>query len=114
MVRKESTKRNVSRSQKVGLQFPIGRIHTRLRRGGYTKRVGADASVFLAAALEYITTEILELAHDNALGKGKRRISPSDILATIRGDSELNQLLDGAAIPDGGTVPGIRAVLLPP
>ena len=32
-----------SRSQKAGLQFPVGRIHRLLKRGNYAQRVGAGA-----------------------------------------------------------------------
>lgn len=114
MPQKETTRKKSSRSSKAGLKFPVGRIKSRLRRVGYTKRVSASAPVFLAAILEYVASELLELSHDRAIDRGKRRIVPYDIFTVIRSDSELNQLLDGAAIPDGGTIPGIKAVLLPP
>ncbi|XP_030913409.1 histone H2A [Geospiza fortis] len=51
-----------SRSSRAGLQFPVGRVHRLLRKGNYAERVGAGAPVYLAAVLEYLTAEILELA----------------------------------------------------
>ena len=51
-----------SRSSKAGLQFPVGRIHRMLRKGNYAQRIGAGAPVYLAAVLEYLAAEILELA----------------------------------------------------
>ena len=52
-----------SRSSRAGLQFPVGRIHRLLRKGNYGERVGAGAPVYLAAVLEYLSAEILELAN---------------------------------------------------
>ncbi|CAI9542213.1 unnamed protein product, partial [Staurois parvus] len=49
-------------SSRAGLQFPVGRVHRLLRKGNYAERVGAGAPVYLAAVLEYLTAEILELA----------------------------------------------------
>jgi len=51
-----------TRSSRAGLQFPVGRVHRLLRKGNYAQRVGAGAPVYLAAVLEYLTAEILELA----------------------------------------------------
>nr|XP_006642369.1 PREDICTED: histone H2A [Lepisosteus oculatus] len=76
-----------SRSSRAGLQFPVGRVHRLLRKGNYAERVGAGAPVYLAAVLEYLTAEILEL--------------------------ELNKLLGGVTIAQGGVLPNIQAVLLP-
>ncbi|KAJ3281830.1 Histone H2A type 1-C, partial [Rhizoclosmatium sp. JEL0117] len=55
-----------SRSSRAGLQFPVGRIHRLLRKGNYAQRVGAGAPVYLAAVLEYLGAEILELAGNAA------------------------------------------------
>ncbi|KAL0267758.1 UNVERIFIED_CONTAM: hypothetical protein PYX00_007649 [Menopon gallinae] len=51
-----------SRSNRAGLQFPVGRIHRLLRKGNYAERVGAGAPVYLAAVMEYLAAEVLELA----------------------------------------------------
>ena len=52
----------VSRSSRAGLQFPVGRIARYLKRGKYAERVGAGAPVYLAAVMEYLAAEVLELA----------------------------------------------------
>ena len=62
-----------SRSSRAGLQFPVGRIHRLLRKGNYAERVGAGAPVYLAAVLEYLSSEILELAGNAARGNKKTR-----------------------------------------
>ncbi len=65
-----------SRSSRAGLQFPVGRIHRMLRKGNYAERVGAGAPVYMAAVMEYLAAEILELAGNAARDNKKTRIIP--------------------------------------
>ena len=108
-----SDKPSKSRSQKAGLQFPVGRIHRLLRKGNYAKRVGAGAPVYLAAVLEYLSAEILELAGNAARDNKKARIIPRHLQLAIRNDEELNKLLHEVTISQGGVLPNIHQVLLP-
>ncbi len=41
-----------TRSSRAGLQYPVGRIHRLLKNGSYAERIGAGASVYLAAVME--------------------------------------------------------------
>ena len=106
-------KKATSRSSKVGLQFPVGRIGRFLKQGKYATRVGAGAPVYLAAVLEYLTAEVLELAGNAARDNKKARIVPSHIQLAVRNDEELNKLLGEVTIASGGVLPNIHAVLLP-
>ncbi|NXT14100.1 H2A protein, partial [Prunella fulvescens] len=102
-----------SRTSRAGLQFSVGRVHRLLRRGRYAERVGAAAPVYLAAVLEYLTAEILELAGNAARHENKTRITPRHLQLAVRNDEELNKLLANVIIPQGGVLPEIHPVLLP-
>ena len=102
-----------SRSSRAGLQFPVGRVHRLLRKGNYAQRVGAGAPVYLAAVLEYLAAEILELAGNAARDNKKTRIIPRHLQLAIRNDEELNKLLGAVTIAQGGVLPNIHSVLLP-
>ncbi|KAM7341147.1 histone H2A-like [Cochliomyia hominivorax] len=98
-----------SRSNRAGLQFPVGRIHRLLRKGNYAERVGAGAPVYLAAVMEYLAAEVLELAGNAARDNKKTRIIPRHLQLAIRNDEELNKLLSGVTIAQGGVLPNIQA-----
>ena len=102
-----------TRSFRAGLQFPVGRVHRYLKRGNYAERIGAGAPVYLAAVLEYLSAELLELAGNAARDNKKTRIIPRHLQLAIRNDEELNKLLAGVTIAQGGVLPNIQAVLLP-
>ena len=103
----DTTGKAQSRSAKAGLQFPVGRVHRLLKKGNYAQRVGAGAPgefhqhqyspasecltcnlVYLAAVLEYLAAEILELAGNAARDNKKQRIVPRHLQLAIRNDEE--------------------------
>ncbi|KAM0930786.1 hypothetical protein ACQ4PT_000708 [Festuca glaucescens] len=106
-------KKSVTRSVKAGLQFPVGRIGRYLKKGRYAQRVGTGAPVYLAAVLEYLAAEVLELAGNAAKDNKKSRIIPRHLLLAVRNDEELGKLLAGVTIAHGGVLPKIHSVLLP-
>ena len=108
-----SGKKSVTKSAKAGLQFPVGRIGRYLKKGKFATRVGAGAPVYLAAILEYLTAEILELAGNAARDNKKTRIIPRHIQLAVRNDEELNKLFGGVTIAQGGVLPNIHSVLIP-
>ncbi|KAK2370972.1 putative histone H2A.3 [Trifolium repens] len=85
------------------------------RNGGgrYAQRVGTGAPVYLAAVLEYLVAEVLELAGNAARDNKKNRIIPRHVLLAVRNDEELGKLLAGVTIAHGGVLPNINPILLP-
>ncbi|EQC36673.1 histone H2A.1 [Saprolegnia diclina VS20] len=102
-----------SRSSKAGLQFPVGRVARFLKKGRFAQRIGGGAPVYLAAVLEYLCAEILELAGNAARDNKKSRIIPRHIQLAVRNDEELNKLLGDVTIASGGVLPNIHNILLP-
>ena len=112
---KKQSKRGAgsSRSQRSGLVFPVGRVHSQLRKGRYAARVGAGAPVYLAAVLEYLAAEVLELAGNATRDFKKHRVLPRHIQLAVRNDEELSQPLGAVTIAAGGVLPNVHGVLLP-
>ena len=100
-----------SRSKRAGLHFPVGRIHRILRKGPYASRIGSFAPVYLAAVLEYLTAEVLELAGIMARDFGRNKILPRHVLLAVKNDTELDRLLKGVVMEGGGVLPNINPVL---
>ena len=102
-----------SRSARAGLQFPVGRVARYMRRQNLASRLGGGAPVYLAAVLEYLCAEILELAGNAARDNKRTRIGPRHLQLAVRNDEELNILLGNVTIASGGVLPNIHQVLLP-
>ncbi|NXR65318.1 H2A2 protein, partial [Rhadina sibilatrix] len=102
-----------SKSAKAGLQFPVGRIYRFLQRGKYAARIGSAAAIYLAAVMEYMAAEVLELAGNAARENKKSRILPRHIQLAVSNDDELNKFFACVTIPQGGVMPNIHSQLLP-
>jgi histone H2A len=84
-----------------------------MHNAGVGSRIGAGAPVYLAAVLEYLTAEIVELAGNAARDNKRTQIAPRHLQLAVRNDEELNKLLAGVTLASGGVLPNIHAVLLP-
>jgi len=98
---------------RAGLTFPVVRFHKHLKQGQYARKIASGAPVYLAAVVEYLVAEVLELAGNAARENKKLRITPRHLVLAVRNDDELSKLLKDVTISEGGVLPNINAVLLP-
>ena len=111
-IKKTGAKGARTKSAKAGLTFPVSRIGRYMKKGRFAKRIGAGAPVIMAAVLEYLVAELLELAGNACRQNKKTRIIPRHIQLAIKNDEELNKYLGKATIAAGGVMPNIHSVLL--
>ena len=110
-VSRKSTK-STSQSKKAGLVFPVGRVASQLRKGRYAPRVSKSSAVALSAILEYLTSEVLEVAAKAVLQRNKgKRITPRALTLAVRHDADLGALLKDVTLSRGGVVPKIDKAL---
>lgn len=104
--------KQISRSSKAGLSFPVGRIARMLKHGRYAERVGIGAPVYLAAVLEYLVTEILEIGVMVVKQNKKNRIIPRYVYLGLKEDYEFNKLFSNTIITSSGVAPETSKKLL--
>jgi len=102
----------LSKARRAGLIFPPSRFQKKLRTGTFAKRIGVGAGLYMAAVIEYLCAEILELAGAAAFDFNKKRIIPRHIMLSVRGDDELTKLLQDVHICDSGVVPNVHRILM--
>jgi len=102
-------KKRMSKSKRAGLVFPILRTKRKIKTFRRVKGVEKTADVFIAAVLEYLTAEVLELAVVSFLHRHRhstlqrQRIIPNDIYMAVMSDQEIftfNLLNKVIIIPD--------------
>ena len=101
------TKR-VTKSEKAGLNFPVRRAYRKLRREARCKRIGETAPLYMAAAMEYLTKELLLLAGRKTKAAKRKRIIPHDIFRALVGDKEFHEFTKDVIIPRSGVMQIIR------
>jgi len=80
-----------SNSKKAGLQFSVSRCKQFLKK--YNKKIGSSAPVYLAAVLEYITAELIELSGNVARDNRRSTMKIRDLYLAIENDHELNDMI---------------------
>jgi histone H2A len=100
-----------SRSKLAGIVFPVTRVENIMEELSNSERKKETTAVYLAAVLEYVTAEVLELAGNAARDNKKVRITPRHITLAIRNDQELNKLFQGVIL-SGGVIPHIESSLI--
>ena len=85
-----------------------------MRQGRFAERMNIGAPVFLTAVMEYLASEIMDLAGNIAKEAGKMRITPRHIKMAISNDPELCRMFAAIQISDGGVLSNIQTFLFPP
>lgn len=93
--------------------FPVTRVRNFMKHGRYAKIIGTGSAVYLAAVLEYLAAEVMELAGNAARDNRRRRIIPRHIMMAVRCDSELSEVFKNVTIAEGGVLPFIHDILMP-
>lgn len=129
---KTMTKRTIT--ARSGLILPVNKFKKKLVKGNYASIIQKGkweeilvstgshwifffcfkgAAIYATAVLEYLVAEVMELAGDAAKDNKFKRIKPRHIQLAVRNDEELEKLLRGITISQGGVLPYINPVLLP-
>merc|ERR1712093_417828 len=108
---KKAKSKSTTSTKKAGLKFSAGVIGGQLKRCRYAKRVSKSAAIYLASAIEYCVSEMLELATKTAAKAKKQTLKPRHIALAVRNDDELNRLLANVTIASGGVVPNVHPAI---
>lgn len=106
----------VSGAVRAGLQFSPARIRSEIKLHSSGKgckcRVSMGSAVYLAAVIEYLVAEVLELSGNASRDRKHVRITTNDIHVAIDNDEELNKLYEHVVFPNEAPH-RINAALLP-
>ena len=111
--KKTTKKTKTTRSERAGLQFPVGRFHRLMKKRQLAKHIGSGAAVYCTAVVEYLVAELLQLAGHVSRDNKKKRIVPRHLQLAIRHDEELNKMFGDVTIAQGGVLPFVHPNLLP-
>lgn len=103
--------KKTTQSAKVGLNMPVGRIGRFIRKGKYSEQVGASSAVALASIVDYLISEITDLAGSSAEAASKHRVTPKIIFSGLQKDPQLEELFIDSVIGNGGARETFRTAL---
>ena len=97
----------MGKSQKSGVVLPVPRIERVLRNAAITKNMSPNCAVFLTAAVERIVCKLVADAAKKVRAEegGKKRLTPKDLIDTVRLDVDLGRLL--ASFGHAATAPAL-------
>ena len=110
---KTKDKKKKTQEQLAGLDMSVSRVYRLLKQSSSRKRLSKLSAVGVAAAVQYLIEEILEVSIKLARDHKKMRIVPHYIMLAVRKDAELDMLLKDVVIAQGGVQEKIHHVLLP-
>ncbi|OMJ82882.1 hypothetical protein SteCoe_16276 [Stentor coeruleus] len=102
-------------SEKVGLIFPVARVLRLMKKKRIADRISPKCAIGVAAVLEYLAAEVLEMAGDVACqpdSESQHMIKPRHICLAVKSDAEMVEAIGShVIIPMGGVIPHIEDVL---
>ena len=111
-------KKSVSSSSRAGLSFPVARAAGRLagklqkkskqKKSAAVTRSSKDSGVAMAASLEYLAQEILEVGGKKVSTDKRKRIAPTDIAKAVREDNEIAHLVRGHLLFTGEKLQNVQ------
>lgn len=105
-------KQGVTRSKRADLEMPVSRFGRNLKRGCYFKRISDATPVYIAAVLEFLVGEVIDLAGVVCKNEGRKRIVPTHIFKGIQEDDGLVELFSNIVISEGGFNENVHDALL--
>tara|TARA_B110000285_G_C14759939_1_gene439086 strand:+ start:154 stop:522 length:369 start_codon:yes stop_codon:yes gene_type:complete len=99
---------SVSGQTRAGLIFAPARCQRAIKQGRYSERYGKSAGVFMAGVLEYLTAEVLDLAHVEMQSMKNGSIQPKHINLAFRRDQELGMLMQHATFTTSSVISNIH------
>ena len=106
--------KHTSRQNKADIIFPPSITEKYLRNFEMSRiMVTGDSPIYLAAVMEYLCYEILDIACNITIEYKRKRISVRDLKLSIKNDFEINALFVnmGLSFLGGGVVPHIHPIL---
>jgi histone H2B len=102
----DKKKPKICANVRAHLQFSVSKV----RKFFTHERIGSGSPIYLAATLEYLAAEVLELSATLVRNSKKVRITTRHIFLAIHQDEELKKLANrtGVLIASGGVVPTLE------
>lgn len=110
---KKSRSSRSSRSSRAGLLFPVSRIDRQLRRGQFAECFGAGTPVYLAAVLQWVTHEAMDMAGRISKKSNQQCISPCHLWMAVKNSSVLKHLLGSGPKHHGRAIPQSQRMASP-
>lgn len=107
--------KNTTRQNKADIIFPPSIIEKFLRDFEMSKiMITGESPIYLAAIMEYLCREILDIASNIAIEYKRKRISIRDLELAVKNDPEINSLFINLDLSflGGGVVPCIHPLLI--
>ena len=92
MAKKMQRRRRQKRTRSQRGELPFSLVDRFLREEFHSSRLSSSALSFLTSVLEYLTSNILELAGEVAHTTGRKRIAPEDVRLVVQNNEQLRQL----------------------